>query len=123
MLGLGLVQSAAIGLLALFLTGTAAGVEGYRLGSRVAASAFNAAQIAAIADASAKARVQQLAADRISTNIGLSFGGEQLRITGLTVTQIEKVPVYVTAKDDAACVLPDGFVLLHDAAAAGRDPG
>ncbi|MFN4063429.1 MAG: hypothetical protein ACK4JA_04480, partial [Parazoarcus communis] len=32
---------------------------------------------------------------------------------------IKEVPVYVTVEADAACVLPSGFVRLHDAAAAG----
>ncbi len=36
---------------------------------------------------------------------------------------IKEVPVYVTKEDDARCVVPDGFVSLHDAAAANRIPG
>lgn len=35
---------------------------------------------------------------------------------------IKEVPVYVPAEADAACVVPRGFVRLHDAAAAGRFP-
>jgi hypothetical protein len=38
-------------------------------------------------------------------------------IQGATKTIIQKVPVYVTAKADAACPIPNGFVRLHDAAA------
>lgn len=37
-------------------------------------------------------------------------------------TVIEKVPIYVDAKSDAACILPWGFVRLLDAAASGADP-
>ena len=37
-------------------------------------------------------------------------------------TVIEKVPLYVDAKSDAACILPWGFVRLLDAAASGADP-
>lgn len=37
-------------------------------------------------------------------------------------TLIKKVPVYVSAKADAACVVPAGFVRLHDAAATGTEP-
>ena len=37
-------------------------------------------------------------------------------------TIIKEVPVYVSTEADAACVLPRGFVRLHDAAAAGRVP-
>lgn len=41
-----------------------------------------------------------------------------VRETGATI--IKEVPVYVSAEADTACVLPRGFVRLHDAAAAGR---
>jgi len=41
----------------------------------------------------------------------------------ITQTIIQKVPVYVSAKSDAACVVPWGAVLLFDAAASGSDPG
>lgn len=34
----------------------------------------------------------------------------------------KEVPIYVTEKDDAGCVVPDGFVSLYNAAAEGRDP-
>lgn len=37
-------------------------------------------------------------------------------------TIIKEVPVYVTAKADAACVVPVGFVRLHDGAAANVPP-
>ena len=33
---------------------------------------------------------------------------------------VREVPVYVTEKSDTACVVPRGFVRLHDAAAAGE---
>jgi hypothetical protein len=36
-------------------------------------------------------------------------------------TIIKEVPVYVTNDDDAHCIVPAGFVRLHDAAAAGAD--
>ncbi|MEW6612722.1 MAG: hypothetical protein AB1409_08275 [Pseudomonadota bacterium] len=35
---------------------------------------------------------------------------------------IKEVPVYVPVEADAACVVPRGFVRLHDAAATGRLP-
>lgn len=34
-------------------------------------------------------------------------------------TLIKEIPVYVTADADAACIVPSGFVRLHDAAAQG----
>ena len=43
-----------------------------------------------------------------------------VRETGATI--VKEVPVYVSPEADAACVLPRGFVRLHDAAAAGRSP-
>lgn len=43
-----------------------------------------------------------------------------VRQTGGTI--IKEVPVYVPAQADAACVVPRGFVRLHDAAAQGVIP-
>lgn len=40
-----------------------------------------------------------------------------VREVGATITK--EVPVYVTAKADAACPVPVGFVRVHDAAAQG----
>jgi|GEM_PF-778650 len=45
----------------------------------------------------------------------------QVEIRTITRTIVEKVPVYVTAEADAACVVPRGAVVLLNAAAAG-DP-
>lgn len=45
---------------------------------------------------------------------------EQVRVEYRTIT--ERVPVYVTEKADRQCVVPSGFVRLHDAAAEGRAP-
>jgi hypothetical protein len=84
--------------------------------------AIQKAQTAAVAAAAAEARQQQIAADKIGFTIGLSFAQEQMKIIGLTVTQIRKVPVYVDRSADDACQLRNGFVQLHDAAARGDDP-
>ncbi|MFT0733907.1 hypothetical protein [Ralstonia wenshanensis] len=43
-----------------------------------------------------------------------------IRLKGDTI--IKEVPRYVTVQADAACVVPRGFVRLHDAAAAGTVP-
>ncbi|HWV03541.1 hypothetical protein [Ralstonia sp.] len=43
-----------------------------------------------------------------------------IRVKGDTI--IKEVPRYVPAQADAACVVPRGFVRLHDAAAAGAVP-
>jgi hypothetical protein len=83
--------------------------------------AIQKAQTAAVAAAAAEARQQQIAADKIGFTIGMSFAQEQMKIVGLTVTQIRKVPVYVDRSADDACQLRSGFVQLHDAAARGDD--
>jgi len=43
-----------------------------------------------------------------------------IRVKGDTI--IKEVPRYVPVQADAACVVPRGFVRLHDAAAAGAVP-
>ena len=43
-----------------------------------------------------------------------------VREVGATITK--EIPVYVTAKADAACPVPVGIVRLHDAAAEGHVP-
>ena len=43
-----------------------------------------------------------------------------IRLKGDTI--IKEVPRYVPVQADAACVVPRGFVRLHDAAAAGAVP-
>ena len=43
-----------------------------------------------------------------------------IRLKGDTI--IKEVPRYVPAQADAACVVPRGFVRLHDAAASGTVP-
>lgn len=42
------------------------------------------------------------------------------QVRTVTQTIVKKVPLYVPAQADARCAIPRGFVLLHDAAAAGR---
>ncbi|AJC15140.1 hypothetical protein [Pandoraea sputorum] len=44
----------------------------------------------------------------------------EVRVKGDTI--IQKVPLYVTAQADAACIVPVGFVRLHDAAATNTAP-
>ncbi|WP_057395573.1 hypothetical protein, partial [Ralstonia solanacearum] len=48
---------------------------------------------------------------------------QTIRLKGDTI--IKEIPRYVPIQADAACVVPRGFVRLHDAAAAGSvpDPG
>lgn len=44
----------------------------------------------------------------------------QVQIRTVTRTIIEKVPEYVSVADDSRCVVPVGFVRIHDAAATGN---
>jgi hypothetical protein len=77
-----------------------------------------AEQRAAVAEASAGAARADLAASRGSEHIVTQYVDRvhTIYVHGATLTQ--KVPIYVTAHDDAACTVPLGFVRLHDAAAA-----
>ena len=43
-------------------------------------------------------------------------------VEGRTRTIIKEIPVYVTPAADAGCVIPVGFVRVHDAAAQGAVP-
>jgi hypothetical protein len=84
------------------------------------------AQLAARDLAEAKAQAALLAARQQVAAKADAEAGAQAAQQAKTQTQIEtvieKVPVYVTAKSDAACRLPWGFVRLFDAAASGADP-
>jgi hypothetical protein len=42
-----------------------------------------------------------------------------VRVQTVTRTLVQKVPVYVPAAADSKCVVPVGFVQLHDLAATG----
>jgi hypothetical protein len=77
-----------------------------------AAFSKQAMQVATVKVKQAEATVQVLTKyiDRVQIR----------RVAGQTI--IKKVPVYVPAEADAACVLSRGFVRLHDAAAAGHIP-
>lgn len=70
--------------------------------------------------ASEAARVQERRAVAVSDTIGARHEVAAANIRTVTRTLIREVPVYVTAEADARCVVPVGFVRLHDAAASGR---
>ncbi|MBF1165512.1 MAG: hypothetical protein HXL68_10765 [Dechloromonas agitata] len=77
-----------------------------------AATSKQALQVATVEKEQAEATVRVVTeyVDRVKV----------VRQAGETI--IKEVPVYVPAQADAACVVPRGFVRLHDAAAAGRLP-
>lgn len=70
----------------------------------------------AVADAITKER----AAAALSADAGRKAEDHQVQIRNITRTIVREVPTYVTVEADARCVLPVGFVRVHDAAAAGR---
>jgi hypothetical protein len=83
-------------------------------------------QIAARDLAEAKARADALAARQRRIAAGRQQARAHLAAAAATRKQIqtivEKVPVYVSEKSDAGCVVNWGAVRLLDAAASGRDP-
>jgi len=75
---------------------------------------------AARAAAHAVVVVQKNAAVAQAVAVRQQAAQDHVRI--VTRTLIREVPRYVTVQADAGCVVPDGFRLLHDAAAAGVPP-
>jgi hypothetical protein len=63
----------------------------------------------------------QLAAAKGSERIVTRYVDRVQIVHERGATLVQKVPVYVTAKSDAACSVPAGFVRLHDAAAAAGE--
>lgn len=59
--------------------------------------------------------------DQKSYDAGLAAGKARVVIQTQTKTLIQKVPVYVTAQNDAECVVPVGFVRLYNAAVTESD--
>lgn len=73
------------------------------------------AQGKAVADAIKKER----AAAKISAEAGRKAEDHQVKIRNVTRTIIREVPRYVSVEADARCVLPVGFLRVHDAATSG----
>ena len=81
-----------------------------------------------IASAEARAAAAETTARRLQGELDQAALSEKVviryvdrvrvvREVGATITK--EIPVYVTAKADAACPIPAGFVRVHDAAAQG----
>jgi hypothetical protein len=64
--------------------------------------------------------VQKQAAATQAVAVRQRAAQDRVRVVTRTITR--EIPVYVTTKANAGCVVPDGFRLLHDAAAAGVPP-
>lgn len=107
--------------LALLISGFLGGweVRGWRDDAGQLAS--QKAQTAALIKASEDARALGIAEGNITFSAGQKAAEQEVRIVTRTVTQIKEVPVYVPAKANAACVVNNGFVQLHNAGASGAD--
>lgn len=71
-------------------------------------------------DAKALAKAQATAAT-ITERVVTQYVDRVRVVRERAQTIVKKVPVYVTAKADAACLVPAGFVRVHDAAVQGVD--
>lgn len=78
-----------------------------------------AAQAERLAKARKEVAKREAKAGGITDQARASHGRELVRIQTRTVTLIKEVPTYVSPAADTRCVIPVGFVRIHDAAAAG----
>lgn len=85
--------------------------------------AREAIAVAEALKASEGARKQEAKAQIITEKVSTRHEAKAVQIRTVYRDIIREVPTYVTVQADAACVLPAGFVRLHDAAAAGQLPG
>jgi hypothetical protein len=115
-------------LFALGLAWQSARIEGLPLlgGGFKAQVAALTQQLGARDLADARAQAAALTARQAQINAGEAAAKTHAVAQAATESQIQtvlkEVPVYVTPKAAAACVLPWGFVRLLDAAASGADP-
>ena len=109
-------------LLLLAAIGFGAAFQQNRIGAAQAETGQVRQQLRTAAGERDAARQERDAAARQRTSIVTQYVDRVtgLRSTGATITQ--EIPVYVTAKADAACTIPAGFVRIHDAAAANAAP-
>lgn len=122
MFGLGIFQVAGIGLIALILSSGGAYIYGYEHGHSIAILEQQAANAKAIAKAAEDARALGIAEGTITFNVGKRIAEVQEKIVYRTITRIKEIPIYVTAKADAGCTIPVGFIRVLDDAATNRDP-
>lgn len=59
----------------------------------------------------------------VNTQVAATTAAATERVVWRIRTIRERIPVYVTVQADARCIVPRGFVRLHDLAAQGLDPG
>lgn len=78
---------------------------------------------AELASAEQRTIVQMKAADQITYQVSIEADRRLIEIQTVTLNLVQNVRNYVSPKADAACVVPRGFVRLHDEAATGRVSG
>lgn len=94
-------------------------VWGHATGARSVRDDWNAANAAqAIKLAEAETR-----AANVTTKIVTEYVDRVRVVREKAKTIVKEVPVYVTPEADAACVVPRGFVRVHDGAARNEVPG
>lgn len=79
-------------------------------------NAANAAQALKLAEAEARA-------ERVTVKVVTEYVDRVRVVREKAQTIVKEVPVYVTPEADAACVVPRGFVRVHDGAARNEVPG
>lgn len=92
---------------------------GYVLGNKHGTAKLSSFILAQNAEATKVVARQEKAATKTEIQIR-----EKVRIVKEKGdVQIKEVPVYVTVRDDAGCVIPNGFVRQHTSAAEDTSPG
>lgn len=92
----------------------------YGLGEHKGASKVKAADAKAQLAAKADVATHEATAAAISSKARADLSDQRVKIETRTRTLIQKVPVYVDAKSDAACTVGNGFVSVFNAAASGQ---
>lgn len=80
-----------------------------------------AAQRARVERAKKDVARREAVAVQITDQSRANLDREKVRIQTRTVTLIKEVPTYVTPAADDRCIVPVGFVRLHDAAASASE--
>jgi hypothetical protein len=102
----------------------AAGLSGYavhRWDASIIAEMKLAAEQKEMASVTEAVR-QQAIRDKAIHDADVSYAESQQKTITVTQEIVRNVPKYITVQDDAACVLPDNFGRLLDAAQLGVDP-
>lgn len=107
--------------IALVLTMLLLGLRGHWIGQGVAKE--QRAEAARLKAAQSKVAKREDKAAKITADVGADLQKNRVQIAYRTRVLIKEVPAYVSPAADAECVVPAGFVRLHDAAALGSPTG